>query len=156
MNLSRRHTLGVAGAATGWSLIPGKVLGANNEVRLAAIGIGQQGGSILRSISGQPGVKVVALCDVDANQLGAAKRLLLRARRFDPGPKSIQALNVERGWANLISPWNETATASSAESPTEAETRASSTATNWSPPSWTSVPSSKATRWSSRITTPRV
>ena len=65
MNLSRRCTLGVAGAATGWSLIPGKVLGANNEVRLAAIGIGQQGGNILRALAGQPGVKVVALCDVD-------------------------------------------------------------------------------------------
>ena len=51
-------------AAAGWSMIPGKVIGANNQVNLAAVGIGQQGGNILRAISGQPGVNVVALCDV--------------------------------------------------------------------------------------------
>ncbi|VGO11515.1 Inositol 2-dehydrogenase [Pontiella desulfatans] len=65
MIISRRQTLGAAGAVAGYSLIPGKVLGANNQVNLAAIGIGQQGGNILRAISGVPGVNVVALCDVD-------------------------------------------------------------------------------------------
>ncbi|MEI6890983.1 MAG: Gfo/Idh/MocA family oxidoreductase [Pontiella sp.] len=65
MKGSRRSAIGVAGAAAGWAMIPGSVLGANNKVRLAAIGIGQQGGTILRAIGGQPGVEVVALCDVD-------------------------------------------------------------------------------------------
>jgi predicted dehydrogenase len=65
MKISRRQTLAAGTAAAGWSLIPGKVLGANNTVRLAAIGIGQQGGTILRVIGGQEGVDVVALCDVD-------------------------------------------------------------------------------------------
>ncbi|VGO19292.1 Gfo/Idh/MocA family protein [Pontiella sulfatireligans] len=65
MKISRRQTLMTASAAATYSLIPGKVLGANNQINLAAIGIGQQGGNILRAIGGQPGVNVVALCDVD-------------------------------------------------------------------------------------------
>jgi predicted dehydrogenase len=65
MNISRRHTLGTAGALAGWSLIPGTVLGANKKVNLAAIGIGQQGGNILRTFAGDPNVNIVALCDVD-------------------------------------------------------------------------------------------
>ena len=65
MTISRRKTLVAGTVATGWAMIPGRVLGANQKVRLAAIGIGQQGGNILGSIGGQPGVEVVALCDVD-------------------------------------------------------------------------------------------
>ena len=65
MKISRRMTLATGAAATGWAMIPGKVLGANNQVNLAAIGIGQQGGGITRTIGRQEGVNVVALCDVD-------------------------------------------------------------------------------------------
>ena len=65
MKISRRHTLGVAGTTAGWALIPGKVLGANKKVNLAAIGIGQQGGNILRTFAKDPNVNIVALCDVD-------------------------------------------------------------------------------------------
>lgn len=44
MNISRRQFLVTSGAATAaYSLLPGKVLGANEKVNLAAIGIGQQG-----------------------------------------------------------------------------------------------------------------
>ena len=67
MNISRRDTLITTSAATGWSMIPGKVLGANKKVNLAAIGIGQQGGNILRTFAGDPNVNIVALCDVDIN-----------------------------------------------------------------------------------------
>jgi len=65
MKISRRHTLATVGAATGWSLIPGKVLGANGKINLAAIGVGQQGGNILRTFASDPNVNIVALCDVD-------------------------------------------------------------------------------------------
>ena len=70
MNLSRRSALFVGGAAASVSLIPGRVLGANNRINLAAVGIGQQGGGILGAIGGQPGVNVVALCDVDIDSSG--------------------------------------------------------------------------------------
>ncbi|MEE9368132.1 MAG: Gfo/Idh/MocA family oxidoreductase [Pontiella sp.] len=63
--ISRRTTLAAGTAAVGWSIIPGKVLGANNKVNIAAIGIGQRGGSILQGFAQLEGVNVVAVCDVD-------------------------------------------------------------------------------------------
>ncbi len=54
-------------------MIPGRVLGANTRLNLAAIGIGQQGGSILQTFAGIPGVNVVALCDVDIDSTGPVK-----------------------------------------------------------------------------------
>ena len=65
MKLSRRHTLAAGAAASGWAMIPGKVLGANKKVNLACIGVGQQGGNDTRTFGGLPNVNVVALCDVD-------------------------------------------------------------------------------------------
>lgn len=65
MKISRRQSLMAGTAAAGWSIIPGKVLGANGKVNLAAIGIGQQGGNILRTFAKDPNVNIVALCDVD-------------------------------------------------------------------------------------------
>lgn len=85
MNISRRHTLGAAGVAAGWSLIPGKVLGANGKVNLAAIGIGQQGGNILRTFAADPNVNIVALCDVDIDS---------------DSPISRKPNYGDQGWAN--------------------------------------------------------
>jgi predicted dehydrogenase len=101
MQLSRRHTLGAAGAVAGWSLIPGNVLGANNKVRLAAIGIGQQGGNILRSFGGQPGVEVVALCDVDidSNKPLASKKsqtLGWMSKKATPAATAAKFPNAKR------------------------------------------------------------
>jgi hypothetical protein len=73
MNISRRQTLMASGAA-GLSLtgcmrtaptIQGKFVSPNEKVNLAAIGIGQQGGNILRTFAADPNVNIVALCDVD-------------------------------------------------------------------------------------------
>ncbi|MDP4611208.1 MAG: Gfo/Idh/MocA family oxidoreductase [Opitutales bacterium] len=64
MKLSRRKFILAGAAATGWTMLPGKVLGANERVNLAAIGLGQRGG-IVGDFSWQPNVNVVALCDVD-------------------------------------------------------------------------------------------
>ena len=65
MNISRRNTLLASSAAATWSLIPGKVLGANEKVNLAVIGLGQQGGNIAGTFARDPNVNIVALCDVD-------------------------------------------------------------------------------------------
>ena len=65
MTVSRRQSLMGGMAATGLSLIPGRVLGANEKVNMAAIGLGQRGGSITRSFANNPHVNLVAICDVD-------------------------------------------------------------------------------------------
>lgn len=100
-SLSRRRflTTSVAGAAgvltaASWS----RVLGANERLRLASIGVGGKGRSDLEGVAASPQVEVVALCDIDETKphLGWAaekyqsaklftdwRRLLDQARMFD-------------------------------------------------------------------------
>src|SRR5437660_1890839 len=86
--LSRRrflHHVGVGGAAAaltaaGWS----RTYGANEQLRLAAVGVGGKGWSDLTGVAASPKVTVAALCDIDdtdkhmgraAEQFPAAARL---------------------------------------------------------------------------------
>lgn len=65
IRISRRSFLKTSAAAsTIFSLMPASVLGANEKVNLAIIGIGAQGGRIARSINDTGMVNIVALCDV--------------------------------------------------------------------------------------------
>jgi predicted dehydrogenase len=47
-----------------------RVRGANDEVRVAVVGINGRGGSHIKELEEMDGVRVVALCDVDQNVLG--------------------------------------------------------------------------------------
>ncbi len=51
-------------AAAAASLAPGRVLGANEQLRLGFIGIGNRGCQLLQAFQAQPDAKVVAVCDV--------------------------------------------------------------------------------------------
>jgi predicted dehydrogenase len=63
-------------AAAAISLAPGHVLGANEQVRLGFIGVGNRGCQLLRGFLAQPDAKIVALCDVYEPYLnGALDRL---------------------------------------------------------------------------------
>ncbi|MDZ8119842.1 Gfo/Idh/MocA family oxidoreductase [Pontiella agarivorans] len=73
MKLSRRTTLGAGAAAAGWAMIPGRVLGANEKVNFAAIGLGQQGGGITGAFAGNPYVNLIAICDVDIDSSSPVK-----------------------------------------------------------------------------------
>src|SRR5210317_257325 len=53
-----------------------------SKLRTAHIGVGNMGGEDLRDISSHAKVDVVALCDVDANNLAAAKKLHPKAKTF--------------------------------------------------------------------------
>ncbi len=74
---------------------------ANHRLSLASIGVGGMGASDLGSLSSHPNVDVVALCDVDANNLAAAAEKHPRARKFtdfrvmfDTMGKEFDAVNV--------------------------------------------------------------
>src|SRR4051794_35334918 len=47
----------------------GKPLGANDDIRVAVIGFNQQGKSHIKAYRSIPGVRLVALCDVDEQVL---------------------------------------------------------------------------------------
>src|SRR5581483_9675376 len=63
-NSGRAAAVGAATLALG-----GKVLGANDRVRLAVCGVRGRGHDHIRSFAKVPGVELAALCDVDENVL---------------------------------------------------------------------------------------
>lgn len=82
---TRRQVL-QSGLVVGAGLVlsPRVVLGqgANEQLNLAAVGVGGQGWSDLNSSAAGQNVRVVALCDVDANNLGQAGQRFAQARTF--------------------------------------------------------------------------
>ncbi|MFT5151576.1 MAG: putative dehydrogenase, partial [Planctomycetota bacterium] len=71
------------------------------QLNVACIGVGGMGGSDLASISSASNVNIVALCDVDANNLGAAAKKHATAKTFtdwrmllDEMHKDIDAVSV--------------------------------------------------------------
>jgi len=63
----KRSALAVGAAA---ALAPhSRVLGANDDLRVATVGFHGQGGLHIRLLRGLPGVRVVAVCDADQNVL---------------------------------------------------------------------------------------
>jgi predicted dehydrogenase len=60
----REFSRAATAAAAAISIAPGRVLGANDQVRLGFIGVGNRGCQLLKGFSPQPDAKIVALCDV--------------------------------------------------------------------------------------------
>lgn len=83
-SLTRRHFLMSAAAATTLTVLPRKLraFAANDKINTAHIGVGGMGSGDLGSISSHPGVNVVALCDIDSNNLGAAAKRFPNAKTF--------------------------------------------------------------------------
>lgn len=70
--INRRAFSGVAAtAATAAALAPSRVLGANEQLRVGFIGVGNRGCQVLAGFLQQPDAKVVALCDVYEPYLNA-------------------------------------------------------------------------------------
>lgn len=80
----RRDFLKTTAALAAAPLLPTAAHGAwaNEKLRTAHIGVGGMGGADLRSVSSHKKVEVAALCDVDANRLGAAKKQHRGAETF--------------------------------------------------------------------------
>ena len=77
-HITRRKFMTGAMAAGAYALLAphSRVLGANEDIRVAIVGCGGRGGGHLKSCAGMKGVRLVALCDCDTNILeSAAKRL---------------------------------------------------------------------------------
>ena len=67
---TRRSFLKASSAAAAALALPaGRVLGANGDIRVGIIGLGNKGGQHVRLFSALPGVRVTALCEVDPERL---------------------------------------------------------------------------------------
>jgi predicted dehydrogenase len=84
MKISRRVALSASSAAATWSLVPGKVLGANSKVNVAVIGVGVRGKKLLEWIRPTGLANIVALCDValGSAHTGEIENLFPAAKRF--------------------------------------------------------------------------
>ena len=70
-HITRRQFVGSMAAGLGMTLVTpmSRVLGANDQIRVAVVGINGRGGSHISGFGGMQGVRVAALCDVDRKVL---------------------------------------------------------------------------------------
>ncbi len=88
MKPSRRNLLKGAGLATVSAAFwypSGKVLGANDRLNIAVIGIRGQGGAHIKGFPGLPGVHLKTLCDIDENTYADRIAEVQKARGYAPG-----------------------------------------------------------------------
>jgi len=94
--LTRRSFLAATGAtATIPLILPRRVWGANEKLNHACIGVGGMGRSDLISIVRGGKVRVIAICDVDENNLRAAAKIL--AEQFNQPD-----VRLYRDWRQLL------------------------------------------------------
>ena len=80
MGMNRRQFVQRTATAAAAISLPmfsrGRVLGANDEIRMAVIGCGVRGGTHVDAFGSQPGVRIAAVCDPDRERLEEfAKRI---------------------------------------------------------------------------------
>ncbi len=78
----KKSGVGLLGAMAVPSLLHAKTSSSKNRLRTAHIGVGNMGAEDMRDIASHPQVDVVALCDVDAIHLSAARKKHPKARVF--------------------------------------------------------------------------
>ncbi len=71
-HITRREFVGSVAAGLGMTLVTpmSRVLGANDDVRVAVVGVHGRGSDHIKSFGDLKGVRIVALCDVDQKVLG--------------------------------------------------------------------------------------
>jgi len=76
--MTRRSFLTGSMAAGAYALLAphSRVLGANDDIRVALVGCGGRGGSHLKSCCGMKGVRIVAVCDPDQGHTGGYVKTL--------------------------------------------------------------------------------
>jgi len=92
--MKRRHFIRNTAALTSGALLPASVwaLAKEGKLRTAHIGVGGMGGEDLKAISSHELVEVTALCDVDTNNLAAAKMLHPKAKVFSDYRKLLDEM----------------------------------------------------------------
>jgi predicted dehydrogenase len=87
MNLNRRHFIGTSAAAVivAGMKAQGKVIGANNRIRVCTVGFNGQGSSHMKDILAlKDEAEYTALCDVDANVLARGAKTITEAQGKAP------------------------------------------------------------------------
>ena len=88
----KKSSLGAVGLTLAPSLIFKKI-NIHNRLRTAHVGVGNMGFEDLKAIASHPLVDVVALCDIDANYLVAAKEAQPQAKTFSDYRVMLQVMS---------------------------------------------------------------
>ena len=117
-NIKRRTFLKATTAIAGLGIVgQARALGANEKIRVAVIGVKGRGGNHIDEFSKQKDVEIVALCDVDENQLPSRVAELEKSTQRKPATftdlrklyedKSIDVVTIAtpNHWHTLASIW---------------------------------------------------
>src|SRR5687767_9056827 len=105
MNFTRRQFLGTSTAAASALALGARAEGRQDKkLRLATVGCGGMGGADLNAISAHARVEVVALCDVDANNLANAAKRWPSAKQFRDYRKMFKEIPGEIDLVNVGTP----------------------------------------------------
>jgi predicted dehydrogenase len=94
--MNKRDFLKNAAILTSASILPSSVwaFSSADKLRTAHIGVGGMGAEDLKAISSHSSVEVVALCDVDANNLAAAQKLHPKAKAYTDYRKLLSEMST--------------------------------------------------------------
>lgn len=93
--MKKREFLKTAAVASSLALLPSGTwaFSGNKRLRTAHIGVGNMGFEDLKAISSHKMVDVVALCDVDSNNLEAAKKIHSKAKTFSDYREMLRVMS---------------------------------------------------------------
>ncbi|HBY64005.1 MAG TPA: gfo/Idh/MocA family oxidoreductase, partial [Solibacterales bacterium] len=72
-----------------------RVLGANDRIRLGAIGVGDRGRHVMGLFQQVQGLEVAAVCDVYANMIDMAKQKAPAAQSFSDHRKLLEVKELD-------------------------------------------------------------
>lgn len=109
-HFNRRQFLASAGGLAAAAALPAQDV---KPVRVGLVGVGNRGGSLLRSLMQLPGVEVPAICDINEEKLERAQTYVVDAGRDKPagysrGPEDFRRL-VDRNDLDAVinaTPWH--------------------------------------------------
>ncbi len=103
-SISRRAFLKELTLATGATLAIGpRVLGANEEIRLAVVGCGVRSGTHIAEFGKLPGVRIVAVCDPDRTRTASAAKSIDSRYHYKPDEVADVRKLLERKDLDAIS-----------------------------------------------------
>ena len=105
-SISRRKFTKLAAASSVFSLIPGRVMGANERVNIAYIGCGGQGGGDAKTIQGTGLVNPVALCDValGSGHTSGIEKMCPKAAKFKDFRKMFDKMEKDIDCCTVATP----------------------------------------------------
>ena len=102
--LTRRQVLAGAAAGAAYSIVPATVLGANDRVNVAIIGMGGRGRGHAKSFDKMDGVSVIAVCDADSTHMSSpdkAKKFVDMRRMLEMKEIDATVIATPNHWHSL-------------------------------------------------------